>query len=65
MYGMNRMKAVNAQETRTINYYKNIKEKLHKIYAAVWFNIKCRFKQQTPKYVHFKDNRNNTRNTNL
>jgi hypothetical protein len=37
-------KYINAQQAKTIHSFKNIKEKLLKANAAIWFNIICNFK---------------------
>ena len=65
MHGMNSMRAINDKEAKIIHHYKNTRGKLYKTYAAILFNKKWRFKQQTHKYIHAKFNGNNTRNTNF
>ena len=35
--------------------YKNIKRKLYKTNAAIWFNKTCRVKQLTPNYINIKE----------
>jgi hypothetical protein len=40
MHGLTDVKFINAKQTGDIYSYKNIKRKLHKTIAAIWFNIK-------------------------
>jgi hypothetical protein len=47
-----RIKFVNAQQAKLINCYKNIKEKLHKTNASIWFKKICKIEKLTPKYIH-------------
>jgi hypothetical protein len=42
MYGMNNIKFINARQAKEIYQYKNIKEKLHKTNAAIWYNKICK-----------------------
>jgi hypothetical protein len=37
MYGLAKVKFINAKHAGDINSYKNIKRKLHKKIAAIWF----------------------------
>jgi hypothetical protein len=46
----NSLKFVNAQQAIQIYQYKNIKEELYKINAAIWYNKTCRQKQLIPIY---------------
>jgi hypothetical protein len=39
--------------------YKNIKQKLHKSIAAIWFNKTCRGKDLKPNYINIRINGNN------
>jgi hypothetical protein len=45
MYGMNNIKFINARQAKEIYQYKNIKEKLHKTNAAIWYNKICKLQQ--------------------
>jgi hypothetical protein len=45
---------VNAQQAKQIYRYKNIKEKLYKTKATVWYNTVCKHKQLTPNYIFIK-----------
>jgi hypothetical protein len=38
MHGTRNIKFANAQQAKIIYNYKNIKEKLHKVNAFIWFN---------------------------
>jgi hypothetical protein len=44
------------QEAREIYQYKDIRVKLHKTNAAIWFNEMCRQLQITPNYISIKVN---------
>jgi len=39
---MNNIKFANAQQTKVVYNYKNMKAKLYKTIAAVWFNKICK-----------------------
>jgi hypothetical protein len=51
MHGHTKIKFLNAKQAKGIYLYKNIKRKLHKTNAAVWYNKTCRGKQLTPNYI--------------
>jgi hypothetical protein len=38
MHGLANVKFINAKQVGDIHSYKNIKQKLHKTIAAIWFN---------------------------
>jgi len=40
MHGSMNIKFINAKQATDVHAYKNIKRKLHKTNAAIWFNIK-------------------------
>jgi hypothetical protein len=44
----------NASEARTINRYMNLKTKLMKCYANLYFNRQCLVKKLIPKYADIK-----------
>jgi hypothetical protein len=48
------IKFINAQQARMVYGYRNIKEKLLKTNASIWFNKICRSEQLQPKYVNIK-----------
>ena len=52
-------KFANAQQAKQIYQYKNIKEKLYKTNAAIWYNKTCRQKRLMPYYVSIKIDHNN------
>jgi hypothetical protein len=54
MHGMDNFKITDAQEANIINNFKNVKEKLLKTKAAIWFNKTCRRNQLTSKYIQIK-----------
>jgi len=49
-------KFCNAKQTKLTHHYKNIKTKLYKNNAAIWYNKTCRKKQLTPNYICIKVN---------
>jgi hypothetical protein len=59
MYGTNNIKFINDRQAKEIHQYQNIKNKLHKTNAAIWYNKMCRQLQLTPKYISIKVNGNN------
>jgi len=59
MHGSMHIKFINAKQATEIHAYKNIKRKLYKTNAAVWFNKTWRVKQLTPNYINIKINGNN------
>jgi hypothetical protein len=50
MHGEINIKYVNAQQAIFIYKYRNIKEKLQKTMASIWYNKICRVELQ-PKYM--------------
>ena len=54
MHGQQNIKFCNAKQAQQIYKYKNIKTKLYKNNAAIWFNKICRMKQITPGYISIK-----------
>jgi len=51
---------ISAQQAKCCNIYKNIKLKLLKTNATIWFNKICRTKHLTPNYIHIKVSGNNS-----
>jgi hypothetical protein len=49
MPGMYNIKIINAQQAKIINYFKNIKVKVLRANAAIWFNKICRARRLTSK----------------
>jgi hypothetical protein len=45
------VKFADAKQARDIYGYKNLKRKLLKTMAAIWFNKMCRQKHLTPSYI--------------
>jgi hypothetical protein len=54
--GTGSIKFINAKQATEIHAYKNIKRKLYKTNAAIWFNKSCRDKELTPNYINIKIN---------
>ena len=59
MQGRDKFKKTDAQQTKMINNFKNIKQKLLKTNAAIWFNKICGKNQLTPTCVKIKIKGNN------
>jgi hypothetical protein len=49
---MYNIKFVNAQQAKLVYHCKNIKEKLHKTNASIWYNKIYIIEKLTPKYNH-------------
>ena len=62
MHGVYNTKFVNAQQSKLVYHYKNIKEKIHKTNASIWFNKICIIEKVTPKYIHVTVNGNDKKN---
>jgi hypothetical protein len=58
MYGEQKVKLINAQQAKPIYHYQNIKEKLHKTTASIWFNKICKTEHLTPNYINITVNGN-------
>jgi len=52
LHGTMTLKFIDAKEAKDIYHYKNIKRKLYRTIAAIWYNKTCRQKQLTPTYVN-------------
>jgi hypothetical protein len=61
MHGELIFKFVNAKQAKLVHQYRNIKKKLLKSNAAIWFNKVCRSEQLTPSYIDIKVNGDNER----
>jgi hypothetical protein len=61
MHGELRLKFVNAKQAKLVHQYRNIKMKLLKSNAAIWFNKVCRSEQLTPSYIDIKVSGDNER----
>jgi hypothetical protein len=48
-----------AKQAKETYQYHNIKRKLYKTTAAIWYNKACRDRQLTPKYISIRVNGNN------
>ena len=49
MHGPTNSKFVNDKRASDINSYRNVKRKLHKTIAAIWFNKTCRAQPDRPR----------------
>ena len=54
MHGQQNIKICNAEQAKHLYRYKNIKTKLYKCNAAIWYNKTCRMKHVTPRYINIK-----------
>jgi len=54
MHGNTKVKFSEAKQARDVYNYKNIKRKLYKTNAAIWYNKICRQKQLTPSYINIR-----------
>jgi hypothetical protein len=59
MHGTMNLKFIEAKQAKEIYQYKNIKRKLHKTNAAMWYNKTCRQIQLTPAYINIRINGRN------
>jgi hypothetical protein len=48
------LKFANAKQAKETYEYRNIKQKLHKTTAAIWFNKTCRERGIKPNYINIK-----------
>jgi len=58
------LKFASATQAKEIFDFKNLKRRLHKTTAAIWFNKTCRSKQLTPTYISIKISGNSRRDKN-
>ena len=61
MHGVNSVKFISAQQARKVYQYQNIKKKLLRTNASIWFNKICRHENLQPKYIDIKISGNNKR----
>jgi hypothetical protein len=59
MHRSTNIKFTNAKQSIEVYTYKNIKWKLYKTNAAIWFNKTCREKELTPNFINIRLNGNN------
>jgi hypothetical protein len=62
MHGDNNVKFISAQQAKTVYQHQNIRKKLLKTNASMWFNKVCHAENLQPKYIDFKTNTFNKRN---
>jgi hypothetical protein len=60
MHGHMNVKFVNAKQAKVTYQYRNIREKLYKTNAAIWYNKICREKQLTTNCMSIKINGKNS-----
>jgi hypothetical protein len=54
MHGNTKLKFSDAKQAREIYNYMNIKRKLYRTNAAIWYNKICKQKQLTPAYISIR-----------
>jgi hypothetical protein len=59
-----RIKFINAKQAKCIRNYRNIKKKLLRSNASIWFNKVCKAEHLQPKYIDIKTNGTNKRSQN-
>jgi len=64
MHGPINIRFRNAKQAKAIHEYKNIKRRLHKTIAAIWYNKTCKEKRLTPKYFTIKISDNSRQSIN-
>ena len=52
MHGNTKLAFSDAKQARDTQNYKNIKRKLYRTNAAIWYNKICRQKQLKPSYIN-------------
>ena len=60
-HGVGFIKIITAKQAKITHTYNNIKLKLLKCNASIWFNRKCNTNNLTPKYTHFNTKTQNDR----
>jgi hypothetical protein len=56
MHGEHNVKFINAQQAKPVYHYRNIKEKLHKTKASIWFNKICKINTKIKKCIRWLKN---------
>jgi len=64
MHGPIRIRFTNAKQAKILHEYKNIKRRLHKTTATIWYNKTCKKKRLTPKYFTIKISDNSRQSIN-
>ena len=59
IHGPYNIKLINAQQAKETHKYENIKIKLYKCIAAIWYNKTCKLRKLTPRYINVRINGNN------
>ena len=65
MHGQTKIKFTCAKQAKPIHEYKNIKRRLLKTIAAIWYNKTCKNRQISPNYISIRINGNNRQCTNI
>jgi len=64
MHGPMNIRFTNAKQAKIMHEYKNIKRRLHKTTASIWYNKICKEKRLTPKYFTIKISDNSRQSIN-
>ena len=59
IHGPSNVQFITAQQAEIIHIYENIKLKLYKCTAAIWYNKTCKLRHLTPRHIHITVNGNN------
>jgi hypothetical protein len=59
MHGTTNIKLIEVKDAKEMYQYKNVKSKLYRINAAIWYNKTCWQKQLTPTYIDVRINGRN------
>jgi hypothetical protein len=62
MHGTTNLRFSDAKQAKGIYNYKNIKRKLYRTNAVIWYNKTCRHKHLTPLYVNIRIKGKNPKN---
>jgi hypothetical protein len=63
MHGEYNIKFSVAQQAKLVYNFQQLKEKIHKTNASIWFNKVCRAEQLVPKYIRITVNGNTQQST--
>jgi hypothetical protein len=59
MHGPMNIKFIDAKQAKEVHQYHNMKRKLYRTTAAIWYKKTCRDRRITPKYIYIHVNGNN------
>ena len=59
MHGTSNVKFIDVKQTKSIYQFNNIKNKLYRTNAAIWYNKTYRLRRLRPAYINIRINGNN------